>query len=276
MAGGFTKIWQTATNMLGASTVPVSGTWDSRIVSDVLSRMPSPVRTVIDVGSHTGEFAMAAGNALPDAHVLCFEPLAACQPLLRKNAARLKHCEVFDCALGDANEMTIMHCNAFTPCSSLLPMLPLHTRAFPQSFSARTERVKVRRLDDVLRNTCQLAPRILLLLVADIERSPERDVDRLVLRAQLKAIRLGDRNEINGRVLPTVRNYQRVLVVNGSTVIRHMIWFEDDSPATECAGYLNSQSVVLFIFDVLLNLLHFGLKLRSQAISAGDLDCKLE
>ncbi len=161
MGGRLTKLWQTATNILGATTVPVSGTWDTRIVTDVFSRMPSPVRTVIDVGAHTGEFALAVSNALPDAHVLCFEPLVACQALLRKNAAKLAHCEVSDCALGDANETTIMHCNAFTPCSSLLPMLPLHTRAFPQSFSVRTERVKVRRLDDVLRGRI-LEPNVFL------------------------------------------------------------------------------------------------------------------
>jgi FkbM family methyltransferase len=150
MKNGAVKAWGTLRNIFLNAPVAISGTWDSDVLSIIVKRIGMPLHTVIDVGAHAGEFARAVRTVLPNVHILCFEPLQACQAPLTRMQSEIGKCDIFPVALGSTNETATMYCNAFTPSSSLLPMLPLHTRAFPQTFWTRKQRVSVRRMDDVL------------------------------------------------------------------------------------------------------------------------------
>lgn len=117
------------------------------------------IRTVIDVGAHTGEFARMIKTILPNAALFCFEPL-------REEFARLQQqmpdgagFKAFNYALGERNETVEIHRSSYAQSSSLLPMAELHKEAFPLSAGHTTETVEVKKLDDVLKDF-ELQPEI--------------------------------------------------------------------------------------------------------------------
>jgi FkbM family methyltransferase len=108
------------------------------------------IRTVLDVGANTGQFATMIQQALPEARVYSFEPLGECCEQLRKTMEGVSGFQAFDFALGETNGQAQIYRNDATPSSSLLPMAELHKEAFPFAAQAQLETIKIRRLDDVI------------------------------------------------------------------------------------------------------------------------------
>jgi FkbM family methyltransferase len=110
------------------------------------------IKTVIDVGAHTGEFARMIKTILPEAAIFSFEPLKAefgsLQQQMKNGAGFL----AFNCAVGDRNQTVEIHRSSYAQSSSLLPMAQLHKEAFPVSAGHTVETVEVKRLDDLLRD----------------------------------------------------------------------------------------------------------------------------
>lgn len=108
------------------------------------------VKTVIDIGANTGDYAeYLHGFFQPDV-LYAFEPLGSCQPALQQLAKRLGNMEVFRVALDDhAGEETFWE-NAYGPSSSLLHVSDIHKQAFPHTERESAVTVKVARLDDLL------------------------------------------------------------------------------------------------------------------------------
>jgi len=119
------------------------------------------VRTVIDVGAHTGEFASAARVVLPDARIYSFEPLPDRHSQLVKRFQGDARFLSFCVCLGDANGEVTFWRSSFSKSSSALPMAELHKRAFPWSASSTELRVPVRTLDDY-QDTIAANPKVLL------------------------------------------------------------------------------------------------------------------
>ncbi len=147
MPGTLRKIGMVAANMLRREPSAVAGSWDR---AEVFSKIPRGIGTIIDIGAHAGEFAAAAAKQFPDAIILGFEPLRACQKAWHANTAGIRHREYYACALGAENGVAVIHRNAFTPASSMLHGEPLLTRAFPYTFHSKDEKIRIRKLDDVL------------------------------------------------------------------------------------------------------------------------------
>src|SRR5256885_15073710 len=80
------------------------------------------IKTVIDAGAHSGEFALMIKKLLPDASVISFEPLKETFRQLENALRGMQNCQAFNCALGETNETIEMHRNDYTQSSSLLPM----------------------------------------------------------------------------------------------------------------------------------------------------------
>src|SRR5882724_9875993 len=108
------------------------------------------INTIVDIGAHTGEFAMIAHQILPKASIISFEPLEESFRQLNFNMQTVPNFKAFNCALSDRNSTMEMHRNEFTPSSSLLKMADLHREAFPFTRNETIETVEVKRLDDVL------------------------------------------------------------------------------------------------------------------------------
>src|SRR5829696_5341085 len=119
------------------------------------------IRTVIDVGAHTGEFARMIKTILPKASIFSFEPLQEEFKSLQQQMQNGAGFMAFNCAVGDRNETVEIHRSSYAQSSSLRQMTQLHKDAFPVSASHTAETVQVKRLDDVLQGF-ELKPEILI------------------------------------------------------------------------------------------------------------------
>jgi len=139
------------------------------------------IRTVIDIGANAGQFAALVRNALPDASIYSFEPIADVHAELVKNMRADAKFTAFPFGLGEQDEERAINRNEFTPSSSLLPMNSLHQETFPFAVASRKETVSVRRLDD-LRDRMRLEPNVLIKI--DVQGYEDR-----VIRGGLQTFR---------------------------------------------------------------------------------------
>jgi FkbM family methyltransferase len=105
------------------------------------------VRTVLDVGANTGEFARWCAICFPRARIHAFEPLEVCQPALQAAAASHNNLNVHAKALGEECDRTTMFQNDFSPSSSLLPMQDRHREIWPKTRSDKPVEIEVQTLD---------------------------------------------------------------------------------------------------------------------------------
>jgi FkbM family methyltransferase len=108
------------------------------------------IKTVLDVGANTGQFATMINAILPEAFIYSFEPLEQCFKSLRQNTEEIENIQCFRYALGHENAQVMMHANEFSPSSSILEMADLHKTAFPYTKNSTEEPVEVRTLDSLL------------------------------------------------------------------------------------------------------------------------------
>ena len=120
-----------------------------------------PFRTVIDVGAHTGQFALFALDAFPSARILCFEPLGDAQRRLRKATGSDRRVELFGVAAGSASAEGTLHVTRSTDSSSLLPVSDRLPSIFPETEEVRREIVAVVPLDTALRGEALARPSLL-------------------------------------------------------------------------------------------------------------------
>ena len=117
------------------------------------------IKTVIDVGAHGGEFARMIKRVLPDAAIYSFEPLKDVFQRLEQETKNGSNITAFNYALGDREETVEIHRSSYAQSSSILPMAQLHKEAFPVSADHTSEKIEVKRLDDVLKGVA-LKPEI--------------------------------------------------------------------------------------------------------------------
>lgn len=119
------------------------------------------IRTVLDVGGHTGESAMQFRAILPDAMIYSFEPLRECFAELQRNLAGRPRHAAFNVALGGERGRSEIHRSEYSASSSLLPMADLHKSAYPFSAESSPETITVETLD-ALAPTLELEQPILM------------------------------------------------------------------------------------------------------------------
>jgi FkbM family methyltransferase len=107
------------------------------------------IRSVLDIGAHSGEMAQQFRSILPDAIIHSFEPLP--EPFkklvnLMGDDARFSASQF---ALGDKTEHVEMRQHEFTQSSSLLQMSDRHREEFPFTTNSEPVAIEVKRLDDV-------------------------------------------------------------------------------------------------------------------------------
>jgi len=102
------------------------------------------IRTVIDVGANTGQFARYIRSVLPEAKVICFEPLPGPFEELKTWAMDQKgRVTPLNIALGEKEGMVEMFCHTdHSPSSSLLHSTPVSHSYYP--FTEREIPVPVR------------------------------------------------------------------------------------------------------------------------------------
>ena len=111
-----------------------------------------PIRSIIDVGANTGQFARDMRRFFPQATIFSFEPLP--DPFMELDAwaaTQGGHVRTFNLALGESSGEIPMHCHVdHTPSSSMLTATDLNAAYHPFIKAQRSCTVRIDRLDDVL------------------------------------------------------------------------------------------------------------------------------
>ena len=108
------------------------------------------IKTIIDVGANTGQFARAIHEVLPEAYIYSFEPLSDVFKELQAAMRNVKKFQAINTALAETNGEQVFYRSAWSPSSSLLPMNQLHKENFPFTAEESKETVAIRRLDDYI------------------------------------------------------------------------------------------------------------------------------
>src|SRR5262249_47406759 len=107
------------------------------------------IRTILDIGANTGQFAAEIHAILPEATIYSFEPLRDCYEQLVTRMQGVPKFGAFAFALGSETSETEIRRSEFSPSSSMLRMGELHKQAFPFSSGEELERIALKQLDDV-------------------------------------------------------------------------------------------------------------------------------
>jgi FkbM family methyltransferase len=110
------------------------------------------IRTIVDVGANTGQFARSYLDFFPRSHVFSFEPIAAAYGELSSWAATEPRVTAFNVAVGEAEGTMRMneHTNN-TVSSSLLPTTDASIDIWPAQAQQKQVDVRVATLDDMMK-----------------------------------------------------------------------------------------------------------------------------
>lgn len=143
------------------------------------------LRTVLDIGANTGQFAITIKSVLPEAHVYAFEPLPECFAQLQLRLKDMREFTAFNLALGADTGTIAFERNNFTPSSSILKMSAAHKAAFPETRGSQPVNVKIECLDNVAE---QLSIADGLLVKIDVQGYEDRVLrggEQTIKRARL-------------------------------------------------------------------------------------------
>lgn len=105
------------------------------------------IKSVLDVGANTGQFASKIRGILPDVNIYSFEPLADSYAELVSVTANWERFTAFNFALGSEETETTIYRSESSPSSSILPMCALHKEAFPHTKDFTRQVIRVKPLD---------------------------------------------------------------------------------------------------------------------------------
>ncbi len=162
--------------------------WATLTMVDVPWLRQLGVRTVIDVGANTGQFASASRVVFPAARIYSFEPIPDCFNQLNRRMLGVKDFEAFNVAIGsNEGEAPFFH-NAFPESSSLLEMSRTHSEAFPWTGESTTTTVHVRTLDSFLPDMSLIRPLLLKIDVQGFEEAVLTGASRTLLSTDVVLI----------------------------------------------------------------------------------------
>lgn len=117
--------------------------------------------TVLDIGSHRGQFALLARELYPLVRFVCFEPFPASVSELRGTLADDPLATIEPVALAAEVGTRDLHVSRRTDSSSLLPITPAQALAFPGTQEVGTTSVETTTLDHVFAATPPARPCLL-------------------------------------------------------------------------------------------------------------------
>ena len=107
---------------------------------------------IVDVGANRGQFTLAALNVLPQANILCFEPLESAYNGLISLFDGESRVSMHNTAIGDIDTYMSMNVSNKEDSSSLLEISDLQAEIFPGTEHSDFEKVAVCRLSKFMTN----------------------------------------------------------------------------------------------------------------------------
>lgn len=158
------------------------------------------IKTVVDVGSHQGEFASELYPILPNAKFYCFEPLRSNFIELQSNL-NLPNFKLFNLAVGDKPGNMEMYHNDFSPSSSILKCSELHKETFPFAGVEQLEKIEINSLDEIFKDI-ELEDDILLKIdVQGYEDKVLNGSENILERVKVVVVETSFRELYEGQVL---------------------------------------------------------------------------
>ncbi len=136
--------------------------------------------TVVDIGANRGQFALVARHCFPAATIFSFEPLQAPSDIFRRVFAGDSRVEQFQNAIGPTSGTAIIHVSQRDDSSSLLSITDTQNQLFPGTAEAKTEIIKVGRLNDFVSAARIVQPALLKLDVQGFELSALQGCEELL------------------------------------------------------------------------------------------------
>ena len=136
-------------------------TWEEKWAEEWRFLENHDIRTIVDIGANTGQFAAMIHRVCPGARILSFEPIADCFEELQSTLEGIPGSRAFKLALGDTKGPSVMNRSEFTPCSSMLTLTGLVCKDHPDAAKITRESVQAARLDDILHGD-ELEPELLV------------------------------------------------------------------------------------------------------------------
>lgn len=106
------------------------------------------IKSILDIGANEGQFANTIRSIFPAANIYSFEPLPDAYEKLRMLCLEDSRLRAFNLALGNDSGIKQMFKSSFSPSSSMLPMLDLHKKEWPDSSSNTIVEINSITLDD--------------------------------------------------------------------------------------------------------------------------------
>lgn len=127
--------------------------------------------TIIDVGANKGQFALAARKCFPKAKIYSFEPLTHPAEIFEKVFSDDKNVKLFRFAVSSESGETEIHISHREDSSSLLPISEKQNEMFPGTYEVGTEKIVMKRLNEVLNITDMAKPVLMKIDVQGFELS---------------------------------------------------------------------------------------------------------
>lgn len=119
---------------------------------------------ILDIGANVGQFSQEMLDVFPNAQIYAFEPIASCFEKLKKISNKQFHPLPY--ALGNKNGEVEINVSSYSQSSSLLPMSDMHKEIFPHTAGSHKETIRIRRLDDIVK---EINIKIPLLIKMDVQ-----------------------------------------------------------------------------------------------------------
>ena len=158
------KLVKKTFNLIGLDVVRISKNprWS------LLGLRKLPIRTIVDVGANTGQFARYISDLLPEANILSFEPLAGPFKELQRWGQNKQDGRVtaFNLALGEEEgEVEIFGHEDHSPSSSFLKTTDVCETLYPFTKKQVARKVQLTTLDKIIGSLSRpLVPDILIKL----------------------------------------------------------------------------------------------------------------
>jgi FkbM family methyltransferase len=145
------RIFQKLTHKVGVSIRPYTAAThpDKRLAN---SLKYFDIDLILDIGANVGQFAQSVLDNGYSGKIISFEPIKNCHEKLTQKAKSVKNWVIYDQgAIGSKEEWVEINISKNSVSSSILGIKKAHIEGEPDSKYIAKEKVKVRRLDDVIR-----------------------------------------------------------------------------------------------------------------------------
>lgn len=110
------------------------------------------IKTILDVGANTGQFAYYTRKFGYRNTIISFEPLSSAFAILKEFSKNDPAWHIENCAIGDFNGEIEINIASNSQSSSILDMMPVHLKSAPYSAYCGKEQVKINKLDSIITN----------------------------------------------------------------------------------------------------------------------------